>query len=1432
MWIQTIILLCLHLSRCIEAKTHTVGLEANWTTSDFSIQLIEAASLYNESFYYITTKALFLGSEDLSDWDDDFDDEIDSPEPSNQVNWPLTDRQSYDRVTLSLSSIDIGFLNLNLVHNMASPRIQAHFVHFQNDIERKILPMVERQCAKDSYGQIIDNPTSVWVKYGSRIYCSEEDLYALHLGSFSEELEDFDRVIGGNDAAPTLILYGHPESDRFAPIFSTLSKFASAGNLRFAWRYMPLSSEKVPLYGYGVTYSVQNKTSKILKSQAKVTSIEKFVKDTQMKPICEPPSDDELIDVSYKATALILKSAITKQLTLLSKLVQQAPLFLPYLAKSTIPISLNDVKEAALQNEKIGASSDMVGISINGALVHRLESDLPFIIEKLKYEVQLVNALKELGFTTSQAKLIFTKNALKSAIKENEYKTGTRFNRFSVYKDVYNPKNSTSGGVVFFNNIEVDPNYELLPTDPYEVYVTNADQVRAGQVPPLRQNVHDLIFVLNFSDRAQLRVFFAMSKIILDKGIPQQIGILPLVLSDRDRELATYFYHLIEVGEKQEAMALLYKFYESSTENEQQILDLVELPDDKFGLYNNYIKTLQNFDISEPSIIVNGVIHNLRASDWQTKLVEQVSKDVKFLRARIWEGLIENDLKDVLHWNSQQKRNKKVIPQNPASIRYKRVTADLINNSFFFRKRISSNSFGPSFWLIGNFNSQTLFDQLKEILMYMKISKRMSCQVRIFNTASESKLLDSLEREFGNKDLENDQIDQILELIGDFHDQTILKPDLAKLQILRNNHIQLHNAALLLNSRYTMIDRVLKAEDLKLLVDYEFEQRLNFLEDILSNQPDTFPGPLQELVPSSYDTLTWFDLVTSVVTSSIFLEDSVVRSDFGRFDFSSLNFQNLIDLTEYDMSKPADILIVVDPLDKLSQKLVALAQSLKDLSFVNILVLIQPFSRPPNELNLNQFYVSNFIESHPKFDSSGQQSLIEFKQFKTACESSLSVDIDCPANWNYIKGAGSEVSDFERITSDVNVNFTLSKLLVEGNVRNVLTAQPIAGLKFTAYLRQGQYVRFGYSVQTNGYCQLSLEPGAWSLLLDHEKGGSNFQLLSANENRYEINDVPLSAVNLPVNSLYGKRIHARVKLLPDSINKDLSAKKSKFEVTHSKHEIDIFCVPFNFVHEEFLAVMMKSVMTHTAKSVKFWILENFLSEHLSNQLPGLALEYGFDYEFVSYKWPLWIRQQHDHSRQIAAYKALFLDVLFPEVVDKIIVLDVDLIVNTDLADLVGLDLHGNIYGFAQMCEDRPNSEKFWHHGYWKNVLKDELHYHTSSLYVVDLVEFKARQAGELLRRHYQKLSSDPNSLMMLDQDLFNNLQRAIPIYSLPPEWNWSPTWCDHKRKKTAKVIQFETRDMSKSKAFARAQELSPGWQQILSAATLTSSSTGVVHDEF
>lgn len=90
----------------------------------------------------------------------------------------------------------------------------------------------------------------------------------------------------------------------------------------------------------------------------------------------------------------------------------------------------------------------------------------------------------------------------------------------------------------------------------------------------------------------------------------------------------------------------------------------------------------------------------------------------------------------------------------------------------------------------------------------------------------------------------------------------------------------------------------------------------------------------------------------------------------------------------------------------------------------------------------------------------------------------------------------------------------------------------------------------------------------------------------------------------------------------------------------------------------------------------------------------MAKEYGFEYELVQYKWPRWLHQQTEKQRIIWGYKILFLDVLFPLHVKKIIFVDADQVVRADMKELRDLDLGGAPYGYTPFCNSRKEMDGF------------------------------------------------------------------------------------------------------------------------------------------
>ncbi|KAK9830935.1 hypothetical protein WJX81_007880 [Elliptochloris bilobata] len=258
--------------------------------------------------------------------------------------------------------------------------------------------------------------------------------------------------------------------------------------------------------------------------------------------------------------------------------------------------------------------------------------------------------------------------------------------------------------------------------------------------------------------------------------------------------------------------------------------------------------------------------------------------------------------------------------------------------------------------------------------------------------------------------------------------------------------------------------------------------------------------------------------------------------------------------------------------------------------------------------------------------------------------------------------------------------------------------------------------------------------------------------------------------------------------------------------------VHIFTIASGHMYERLQKIMILSVLRNTKSRTKFWFIKNYMSPQFKRFLPHMAQRYGFEYELVTYKWPTWLHKQTEKQRIIWAYKILFLDVLFPLSLRKVIFADSDQISRADFADLWKLDMQGAPYGYTPFCETNREMDgfRFWKQGFWKDHLQGRP-YHISALYVVDLARFRQMAAGDQLRVVYDQLSRDPASLSNLDQDLPNYAQHQVPIFSLPQEWLWCETWCGNLTKAAAKTIDLCNNPLTKEPKLAGARRIVAEW---------------------
>ena len=134
-------------------------------------------------------------------------------------------------------------------------------------------------------------------------------------------------------------------------------------------------------------------------------------------------------------------------------------------------------------------------------------------------------------------------------------------------------------------------------------------------------------------------------------------------------------------------------------------------------------------------------------------------------------------------------------------------------------------------------------------------------------------------------------------------------------------------------------------------------------------------------------------------------------------------------------------------------------------------------------------------------------------------------------------------------------------------------------------------------------------------------------------------------------------------------------------------KINIFSLCSGHLYERFMRIMILSVLDQTKTPVKFWLIKNYLSPAFKEVLPAMARELGFEYELITYKWPTFLNKQTEKMRIVWAYKILFLDVLFPVTLKRVIFVDADQIVRTDMKELMQMDLGGAVYGYTPFCDN-------------------------------------------------------------------------------------------------------------------------------------------------
>ena len=866
----------------------------------------------------------------------------------------------------------------------------------------------------------------------------------------------------------------------------------------------------------------------------------------------------------------------------------------------------------------------------------------------------------------------------------------------------------------------------------------------------------------------------------------------------------------------------------------------------------NYLRRLgagENASI----VLVNGIAI-ARDDSWLQAMSARVETDLRVIQRQVFEGAVEEDewLAGRFLQQVATHRNPLIIPEDESSIKILDITK-LVQEHEYRYNGLPRIAAGPDslqqFWahviVIADFDSEDGFGLLREAVEFKE--QQSEAEIVILHNPSEKSsgdyrsaqvfelLLKGLNLDI--QDLRTIMIDAEPSAVNVNSQEPHQMADAfwENMQPLsRSLGLQAGQQGLVLNGRLVgpiPESTSFTAGDFSQLLEFERLKRLSPANTALAalSLEDRLDSPLTAAKVSSLIALS----TLSDVPEGIFEGSSSFRMSTFESWVSEHTVISAGDATTASIHMVASI----DPTSELTQRWIPILKVISELSGVHTRIFLNPKERM-QELPVKRFY-RYVLDSQPAFADDGSVLGLEAIFNGVPKEALLNLALDVPPAW--LIAPKESVYDLDNIKlsalkegADVEATYELEHILIEGHSKDLTISQPPRGVQLLLGTERNPHFADTLIMANLGYFQFKANPGYWKIQLQEGRSKQIFNIDSIGAKGY--NKQPGDeSTEVTLMSFQGKTLFPRLSRKEGQETEDVLeegpkpgspmdyvSKASKFASsvlsnvgvrTKSQHaDINIFSVASGHLYERMLNIMMVSVMHHTKHTVKFWFIEQFLSPSFKSFLPHLAAAYHFEFEMVTYKWPHWLRGQKEKQREIWGYKILFLDVLFPLSLDKVIFVDADQIVRTDMYELVAHDLEGAPYGFTPMCDSRTEMEgfRFWKQGYWKNYLRG-LPYHISALYVVDLKNFRQIAAGDRLRQQYHQLSADPASLSNLDQDLPNHMQMALPIHSLPQEWLWCETWCSDESLKDAKTIDLCNNPLTKEPKLERARRQVPEW---------------------
>ena len=277
----------------------------------------------------------------------------------------------------------------------------------------------------------------------------------------------FDRVLGVSSQsfqAPS-ILYADITSPLFGQFHQTISSTARNGQTSYQIRYRPSQSQsakRLAVNGYGIELALKRTDYIVIDDRSagseeaeeqgfsadNEVAAEEFLLETEEVADLKPLSSKELLGLGLKTASFIMAS--DDPFDTLIRVSQDFPKHSSAITKRNT--SADFVKEHGI-NREIFLPSGYNVIWINGLQVQARQMDAFGLLEQLRRERSIVNNLREIGFSGSEAVQVLSHEAIARSKIEGEVQR-------------YDYRDELEGGriIVWLNDIEKDKRYSGWPT--------------------------------------------------------------------------------------------------------------------------------------------------------------------------------------------------------------------------------------------------------------------------------------------------------------------------------------------------------------------------------------------------------------------------------------------------------------------------------------------------------------------------------------------------------------------------------------------------------------------------------------------------------------------------------------------------------------------------------------------------------------------------------------------------------------------------------------------------------------------------------------------------------------------------------------------------------------------------------------------------------